>query len=61
MKKYETPLLNISKFFCENVVTESAVAHSAYAEEVQTILGTMTSEQYATRTASIKRILEFSQ
>ena len=61
MKKYDTPLMNISKFCGEIVVTDSAVVHSAYVEEVQTILGTMTSEQYATKTASIKQILQFTQ
>ena len=61
MKKYETPLMNISKFCGENVVTDSAVVHSAYVEEVETILGSMTPQQYATKTASIKHILEFSQ
>ena len=59
MKKYSIPTIKIASFLSENIVTESAVDQS-YIEEVTTLMGTMSQEQYKARVESVKNILAFT-
>ncbi len=61
MMKYNIPTIKITSFLKENVVTEaSTTVNSQYIDEVQTLMGTMTQEQYKARVESIKNIISFS-
>ena len=60
--KYNIPTIRITSFLTENVVTESSTAiNSQYVDEVQTLIGPISTAQYKARVESIKTILEFTE
>ena len=59
--KYNIPTIKITSFLKENVVTGSgSQVNSQYVDEVQTLIGSMSTSEYKARVESIKNILEFS-
>ena len=61
MMKYSIPTIKITSFLKENVVTEpSATINNQYVDEVQTLIGSMSTAEYKARVESIKTILAFS-
>ena len=59
MKKYDIPLMEVRKFLSENVFTTSTI-DLEYIDEVQTVVGTMSSDEYVKRMESIKSILTYT-
>ena len=59
MKKYDIPLMEVRKFFSENLFTTSTI-DSEYIDEVQTVVGIMSSDEYVKRMESIKSILTYT-
>ncbi len=61
MMKYNIPTIKITSFLTENVVTEaSSTINRQYVDEVQTLIGTMSTAQYKARVESVKNILQFT-
>ena len=59
--KYNIPTIQITSLLKENVVTGSgSQVNSQYVDEVQTLIGSMSTSEYKARVESIKNILEFS-
>ncbi len=61
MMKYEIPSISVYSFMTECIATVNSGVAQAYVDEVQTIIGKMTSEQYKARSESLKSILKFDE
>lgn len=60
MMKYSIPTIRIASFLSENIVTESGV-NQEYIEEVTTLIGRMSSQEYKARVESVTELLQFIQ
>ena len=60
MRKYYDPKIKIVSFLSENVVTESG-AQKTYIQEVNTLIGKLSTEEYKARIESINNLLTFSE
>ena len=60
MMKYNIPTMKIASFLSENIVTESGV-NKEYIQEVETLMGKMTPQEYKARVESVTNLLQFKQ
>lgn len=60
MMKYSIPTIRIASFLSENIVTESGV-NNDYIDEVDTLMGKMSTQAYKARVESVTKLLKFTQ
>ena len=60
MRKYYDPKIKIVSFLLENIVTESG-AQQTYIQEVNTLIGKLSTDEYKARIESINNLLTFSE